>query len=88
MYRKKTVKRAPEEGDGKRWFVVDVTETYSESVLVRALDEEDACEMVHDLVSDDKFNPTERGEYDRSVDPHRPVRQPSEGEEYWEDEDT
>lgn len=84
MYRKKTIGRTPEENDGKRWFTVNVTETYNDSVLVRAFDEDEACETVNDLVNSDKYDPALRGEYERSVDPCRLIARPSEGEEYWE----
>lgn len=87
MYREKTIGRTPEENDGKRWFTVNVTETYSDSVLVRALDEYDACEIVQDLINYDRLDPTANGEYDRSVDPCRLITRPSEGEEYWEDDE-
>lgn len=71
--------------DGKRWFKVDITETYHETCLVRAIDEFEAQEIADDLVGDDIIDPTATGEYERSTEPVLvDVASLDDGETYWE----
>lgn len=73
--------------DGKHWFQVEVSETYHQTYVVRALDENDAADMINDLINEDEIDPSKDGEYERSVNPFRMANEPSEGQEYWEEAD-
>ena len=83
----KTYKAGEEKNDGKSWFEVTVRESYDQTYLVRALDHEEAQNTIDDLINREVLDPTENGEYERSVDPYKTNRVPNDGETYWEDED-
>lgn len=83
----KTYKAGEEKDDGKSWFEVTVRESYDQTYLVRALDHEEAQNTVDELINREVLDPTENGEYERSVDPYKTGRTPNHGEQYWEDED-
>lgn len=87
MMKLKMVDRTPCADDGKRWIRVDVTENYYDSYLVRATDEEEAYDMVNDLINTDEIDPSASGMYERSVEPTPLAGAPDVDREYWVDEE-
>ena len=67
----------------KKWFSVSVNETYTESYPVYAEDEEEATEIINNLINSDQIDPTDSGNYDRDTTAYSVPHPPNDGDEYW-----